>query len=386
MAVLTKPITTTSVGNILGTSSGDVGTLCTHSGINKMSKIKPIDYPENGVMSTDKFRGTATAIAEGINYGLNAGCADNNPYYAHSSTWAYSGGPKGGLGVSPYRLLDFDGYDSSAQPTIFGDGLVNGQTIKYNSTDTQLTVSLWWNYDNNTTGVNILEMIWGAGATKADANNTYMYIVVGSYMTMMYNGSATSAKAIYDGTEYKTFKCPPLPSSLQSTGNKSVSIVVGPYLSSALPGTWLSLSSSTLLSVSGKFVTLAYAAGLSLKFEYLSTIPIVVTNFAMSISGDNVTCTWTKGTNWSSYSSKRRVRFIVSQKSGNKETQGSSGTTVTVGNVTSITSYLSTIMSNAGFIPYSGDGFTYVITAYFQYKDSSSVWQNQTSVTQIKVY
>lgn len=37
-------ITTGIVGNAIGSSSRDIGTLCTHNNINKWSKHKPIRY------------------------------------------------------------------------------------------------------------------------------------------------------------------------------------------------------------------------------------------------------------------------------------------------------------------------------------------------------
>ena len=42
MALGTTNISTTLVGTTLGTSSRDVGTLCTHPNINPLSKYKPV--------------------------------------------------------------------------------------------------------------------------------------------------------------------------------------------------------------------------------------------------------------------------------------------------------------------------------------------------------
>ena len=47
MALGTTNISTTLVGTTLGTSSRDVGTLCTHPNINPWSKWKPISYWSN---------------------------------------------------------------------------------------------------------------------------------------------------------------------------------------------------------------------------------------------------------------------------------------------------------------------------------------------------
>ena len=48
MALSTTGITTSAVGNALGTTSRNINYLCQHSNINKWAKGKPIPYATNG--------------------------------------------------------------------------------------------------------------------------------------------------------------------------------------------------------------------------------------------------------------------------------------------------------------------------------------------------
>ena len=91
--LILKPITVESgmndVGQCIGSSSTDWGTLCTpvkngtSSNINGMSEKKPIHNPSNGELADADFRGTPTSIGEGKIYGMQVGCPSNNPYYIH---------------------------------------------------------------------------------------------------------------------------------------------------------------------------------------------------------------------------------------------------------------------------------------------------------------
>lgn len=110
MALGTTNISTTLVGTTLGTSSRDVGTLCTHSAINKWSKWKPIRLNKvTGITESD----LATA-----DYGLIPTASSTNYANVVSSKWAYNQ-PRGGDYNEPYRLGDFRNYDHGA-PAICG--------------------------------------------------------------------------------------------------------------------------------------------------------------------------------------------------------------------------------------------------------------------------
>lgn len=109
MALPNTGITTTMVGTALSTSSRDVGTLCTHSNINKWSIWKPI-------------RSSKVTLTEADMYSNNLGLqtrvyhSPTELYKAHASgvEWDYLK-PTGGA-TSPYRLGDFRNYDKDALP------------------------------------------------------------------------------------------------------------------------------------------------------------------------------------------------------------------------------------------------------------------------------
>ena len=112
MALGTTGITTSKVGNALGTNSRDVGTLCSSSLINPWSKGKPIPYPTTEGI-TDYQRRMAN---QGFN--LNDATSISISQLFASATanknWTYTP-PKGGIN-EPFRLGDFRGYNHKAEP------------------------------------------------------------------------------------------------------------------------------------------------------------------------------------------------------------------------------------------------------------------------------
>ena len=70
MALPTTGISTSLVGTTLGTSSRDVGTLCTHTSINKWSKWKPIRY--------NTVSGITATILSNANFGLIPASTSSN--------------------------------------------------------------------------------------------------------------------------------------------------------------------------------------------------------------------------------------------------------------------------------------------------------------------
>ena len=129
MALGTTNISTTLVGTTLGTSSRDVGTLCTHSAINKWSRYKPV----NG----EYLHPTCGFI---IPYTTN-----QRPTDLRQTTWTYDK-PQGGV-QSPYRLGDFRQYDHNVKyaDSAFGIGVsypTVGGTLSISCTFGQLTSNL----------------------------------------------------------------------------------------------------------------------------------------------------------------------------------------------------------------------------------------------------
>ena len=388
--LIQKPITVESgmndVGQCIGSSSTDWGTLCTpvkngtSSNINGMSEKKPIHNPSNGELADADFRGTPTSIGEGKIYGMQVGCPSNNPYYIHNANWDYVDYPKGGIGISPYRIVDFHNYYKEAIPTMYGDNLSNGQEINFTSDSTLLSVKLQWMFNNNLYGVSPLRMVWDVDATPANkGSQTYLYIVIDNYMTMMQRGkNDNTARPIYENsTEYDTFHCPVLPDAIRSAGTRSVTIVLGPYLSDRQPGTWKVLKADDLYSVSGKFISLPYVANLQLEFKVLNTQPLVFKNMSIALPADSsnmLTCTWAKDTQWGDFTN-RRISFTTYKLTGGKPVLGPDAYSVTVtDNMTTYSELVTSVIMAAGWIPMSGD--VYSIEARFEFKNGDN-WEPQ---------
>ena len=123
MALGTTNISTTLVGTTLGTSSRDVGTLCTHASINKWSKWKPIRL--------NKVSGITVSDLASVNYGLSPALTSSNYADVAGVKWVYNK-PRGGGNpyYEPFRLGDFRNYDHEALP-IISDIMLN---VKANRT------------------------------------------------------------------------------------------------------------------------------------------------------------------------------------------------------------------------------------------------------------
>ncbi len=122
-------ITTSMVANAIGVGSNDVGTLCSHSNVNKWSRYKPISYAAN--VLTDNVRSTETGFVS----------SDETTGYGTVQKLNYVT-PSGGA-TSPYRLGDFRGYNHSAQAyrvvlqNIIYYGAPSGTNIFMGSSDSQ---------------------------------------------------------------------------------------------------------------------------------------------------------------------------------------------------------------------------------------------------------
>lgn len=101
MALPNSNISTTLVGQTLGSGSRDVGTLCTHPNINKWSKWKPV--------RSNKVAGLTESDIISANAGL-----DRN---VQTQVIAYRK-PRGGAQSEFYRLGDFRNYNHNALPPV----------------------------------------------------------------------------------------------------------------------------------------------------------------------------------------------------------------------------------------------------------------------------
>ena len=185
-------ITTGIVGNAIGSSSRDIGTLCTHNNINKWSKHKPIRYNKVEGLSDEEFKGTSGDNSLGIYYGIKASTSAGNYNQLHDTNFDYIGKPNGGE-LSPFRLGDFRGYDTNAVPTLTGE-ITN---LAYTNVPKSFNCSVIYDYTgSNTTGIDFRELI----NTDGDAikfENYYPCILVGDYARGLfneYNSQQTSIK------------------------------------------------------------------------------------------------------------------------------------------------------------------------------------------------
>lgn len=110
MALSTTGITTSAVGNALGTTSRNINYLCQHSNINKWAKGKPIPYATNGGITDDNRK----FANQGFNLNSVTSISIAQLWNAAKANkdWEYTP-PTGGT-EQPFRLGDFRGYNHNA--------------------------------------------------------------------------------------------------------------------------------------------------------------------------------------------------------------------------------------------------------------------------------
>lgn len=100
-----KPISTPALSQILGVATEDVGLLCTAQTINKWAFCKPFRDTYNNYASKEACDARRRG-QQGTGGGMNIPTGVN-------AVWEYLR-PYGGIGVAPYRILDFDGYEANS--------------------------------------------------------------------------------------------------------------------------------------------------------------------------------------------------------------------------------------------------------------------------------
>lgn len=134
----------------------DLGLLCTSTKINKWSKNKPVNFESWAALTPMQRKGNAQDESEGYYWGVKMSAGTDHWAAMHDVDFSYRR-PYGGS-ISPFRALDFDGYDHNAVPTMYGyaagafydaDRAINVQF--------DIDVTGW-----NTTGVDIAEAVWNA--------------------------------------------------------------------------------------------------------------------------------------------------------------------------------------------------------------------------------
>ena len=155
--------------------------------INKWSLVKPISsnvinelnktyvYPNTSYQREEyggEFKGGDTQNDLGIIYGLKAGT--NTWNNLHNCAWAYVGLPDPNKG-DWFRMLDFNGYNPKAKPSLegFSEELLNIKKI-YTSDDYPLNVS-WYNNGVDGTNVDILKCV---NITGNSLKNYYPCILI----------------------------------------------------------------------------------------------------------------------------------------------------------------------------------------------------------------
>lgn len=115
--IITSPVNTDDVREVLGENTHDVKTLCMSNKINPWSKHKPIrGFSYRGIAESD-FEGTAADKTAGIIYGLMAATPVNSLKGIHGCDFSYAGKP----GTDDWgRLTDFIGYSHSSLPLPVG--------------------------------------------------------------------------------------------------------------------------------------------------------------------------------------------------------------------------------------------------------------------------
>lgn len=250
---ITAPISTRDIQIVLGTAETRQSALCTNTSINKWSKVKPIPYPTNGERCPN-FKGTSSQNTSGVFYGLKAGTGYNlDGVDIHYANWEYVR-PNGGIGIAPFRRLDFDGYNHTARPTIYGYIVTQEAGKVIYSRTNPFDFYLVWNYTNNADGVDVATCFPTATDNMA---NWYLCVMIGDTATALLTdtgarqpiGSYTSRDVLY--------RCPALPSSLKAVAaERQVTFFLADINSSALADVkgmltgWVKFVEGTRLDVS----------------------------------------------------------------------------------------------------------------------------------------
>lgn len=130
----THGISIGDIQTVLRTGKSDLGSLCTHSGINKWAKFKPfrnsnLGFTINKSQSTPALRSpNRLKAARTALFGLAIPRYSGTDFKtSHSTPWSLAS-PRG-MNNSPqewYRILDFDGY---LHQNFWNNGIVNNKTL-----------------------------------------------------------------------------------------------------------------------------------------------------------------------------------------------------------------------------------------------------------------
>ena len=145
--IIKAPVAMSDVQVVIGSQSTDLGTLCSHTNINKFARFKPVRYPSVGLITNANRQSVAHGIVfpDVVIVSQITGAAIQD---AAANDWDYQL-PVGGAS-SPYRLGDFgnveslnsNGYFHGAVPPIQVVYPRGGWTFSRGSTQRSLVISI----------------------------------------------------------------------------------------------------------------------------------------------------------------------------------------------------------------------------------------------------
>lgn len=175
----------------LGSTSGDVKTLCTLPSINKWSRNKPIEYNTYELL-TPQQRKVGQKYASGYVWGVKIR-GNTRLETIHDFTFDYD------KPTTYFRLMDFIGYDKNATADV--SGLELSEKIYKDLPGYQYRVNIYID-NNNTTGVSVKNALKDAlamsGAEDSVAfKNIYPVLVLDGKACAMRNTSEHKVTPIY---------------------------------------------------------------------------------------------------------------------------------------------------------------------------------------------
>lgn len=145
--IIKAPVAMSDVQVVIGSQSTDLGTLCSHTNINKFARFKPVRYPSVGLITNANRQSVAHGIVfpDVVIVSQITGAAIQD---AAANDWDYEL-PAGGSS-SPYRLSDFgnaenrnsNGYYHGAVPPIQVVYPRDGWVFSRGSTQRSLVISI----------------------------------------------------------------------------------------------------------------------------------------------------------------------------------------------------------------------------------------------------
>lgn len=273
---ISVPVTVSDVQSVLQTSESTVSALCKNVNINKWSKNKPIKHSSYGPLTDEQRKGEDRT--EGYLYGVKCLAFPDKLADLHQYTYEYKR-PTGGLGVSPYRLRDFDGYDHNAAPTI--DGWFD--TTAYRDMSSNFALKI--NVGGTTTGIDISEVIRNAYSIPAGTDiwsqPLYPCLMVGNYVQVCKNSKiGTPTPILYNGAYYYEYDADitTVP-NLQLGATKFTLFLMKKdtfmegYFDFTNGTQWTDIGGMSESMFTSYFVTLPNAAGIDVTIEDVSPYP-----------------------------------------------------------------------------------------------------------------